>query len=123
MKLSVKGRTDSILKASVKKGEYQPRLVVAVNLVVCLCLSKSSYPSMAISLLLANVALLAYLSEQVVKETLVVIKNLGVQWERKKRNGKVLKVFYDASKVQDVLLNEIVTPWTVRTTMVLSCSE
>lgn len=54
-----------------------------------------------------NILMLYYLSEQIVKESLISIKNLGVQWEMKKRNGKKVKVFFDRTKVRDLVIAEV----------------
>ena len=45
--------------------------------------------------IIANLLLITILSELVIKETLISIKNLGVQLEFKRKSGRKSKLFID----------------------------
>lgn len=46
-------------------------------------------------------------SHIMIQETLIVIKNIGVQIEKKSLNGKKTKKFLDCSKIKDLVIHEV----------------
>lgn len=55
-----------------------------------------------------------YLGGTVVQESLLVVRDLGIQVSTKTYSGKETKVFHDISRIRDCVLNEYVTFWYVR---------
>ena len=47
-------------------------------------------------------------------ETLVMIKGLGLQITKHKRNGSQSNLFIDCSEIREVIINESLTPYHVR---------
>jgi hypothetical protein len=57
---------------------------------------------------------LRVLRSKVVKETLLVVKNLGVQINSHRMDGSQSKKFIDISRVRDFIVNEYLTFFYVR---------
>lgn len=62
---------------------------------------------LVLPIIFTNLVILILTGETLIKENLIVIKNLGVQIEKKKKNGKKTVQFIQLPKVKDIVIQEV----------------
>lgn len=103
--------TGTILAFSCTK-DYKLPVILIIQLLSCTLLSILTH----YYCFFLSISLILFLSyrKEVIKETLYVMKGLGLQITQKSRDNSCSNLFIDNSEIREVIIKESMTPYNVR---------